>query len=469
MSVRAGVLVTGTEVLTGRVVDRNGPWLSEQLLSLGIDHAYSVVVGDRDADMLAALSFFAAQGLSLIVTSGGLGPTEDDRTAEIVGRFQGREMVLDEAMEQQIWEILSRLRARWPGLDEEAIRRANRKQAVVPAGAAVLAPVGTAPGLVVPPASGSGPLVVVMPGPPRELQAMWPAAVSTPAFQAVLAGAATYRSKMLRLFGMPESEIAETMRVARDQGVDLDALEITTCLRRGEIEIVTRWEPSFDDVYAAFEDVVRARNGDVLFSDDGRSVDTQVADLLRSLDLQVACAESCTGGLLAARLTELDGASAYFPGGLVTYANEAKTALAGVPASLISRVGAVSEEVAKALADGARAALDADVGVGITGIAGPTGGSKDKPVGTVWLSVSRRVSDGPGSVARLTRRVHLPGGRADVRDRSTTVALHLLRRLLSGESDDPGERATEPSAAAAGDPSGTHGAAATEGGPVGDE
>ncbi|UGS36686.1 CinA-like protein [Capillimicrobium parvum] len=470
MSVRAGVVVTGTEVLTGRVVDRNGPWLSDQLFALGVDHAHTVVVGDRDDDMLAALGFFARQGLELIITSGGLGPTEDDRTAEIVGRFQGREMVLDEATEARIWEILSGLRTRWPHLDEDAIRRANRKQAVVPRGAAILPPVGTAPGLVVAPAPSSAgsrfPVVVVLPGPPRELQAMWPAAVETAEFRAVLAGASSYRSKMLRLFGIPESEIAATMRVAREGGVDLDALEITTCLRRGEIEIVSRWEPGADDVYRAFEDVVRSRHADVLFSDDGRSVDTQVADMLRSSGISVACAESCTGGLLAARLTELDGASEYFPGGLVTYANEAKSELAGVPASLIAEHGAVSEEVAKALADGARAALHAEVGVGITGIAGPGGGTEGKPVGTVWLSVSRGDVD---PVARLTRRVHLPGGRADVRDRSTTVALHLLRRLLMGESDAPGERAAEPSAAAAGEPSGTHGPAATEGGPVGDE
>jgi nicotinamide-nucleotide amidase len=262
---------------------------------------------------------------------------------------------------------------------------------------------------------------------------------------------------MLRLFGIPESEIAATLRRAREDGVDLDALEITTCLRRGEIEIVSRWEPSADAVYDAFEDVVRSRHADVLFSDDGRPVDAQVADVLRDSGLRVACA----------RITELDGASAYFPGGLVTYANEAKEQLAGVPAEMIEQHGAVSEEVAKALADGARAALHADIGVGVTGIAGPAGGSEEKPVGTVWVSVSR---GDVSPVARLTRRVHLPGGRADVRDRSTTVAMHLLRRLLLGESDAPGSRvAQEPSAPAAGERGGTHGPAVNEGGPLGDE
>jgi nicotinamide-nucleotide amidase len=437
VSARAGIVVTGTEVLTGQVADRNGPWVSERLAALGIDHAHTIVVGDRDEDMLAALEFLRGIGVDLVVTSGGLGPTEDDRTAEVVGRFQGREMVLDEPTEAQIWEILQGMRARWgTRLDEDAVRAGNRKQAVVPAGAEILAPVGTAPGLVVAPGAdgpdAAGPIVVVLPGPPRELQGMWEAAVASEGFARVLARATTYRSQMLRLFGIPESEIAATLRAARDSGIDIDALEITTCLRRGEIEVVTRWEPSSDAIYAAFADFVRARHADTLFSDDGTTVDQQVAGLLRSRGLRVATAESCTAGLLAGRLTELDGSSAYFPGGVVVYENEAKTALAGVDPTVIARVGAVSREVAEALADGARAALGADVGVGITGIAGPGGGSEEKPVGTVWLSVS-----GPDG-ARLTRHVQLPGDRADVRDRSTTVALHLLRRVLLGETSGNG-------------------------------
>ena len=429
MTPRAGIVVTGTEVLTGRVLDRNGGWVSERLLELGVDHAYTLVVGDRDEDMLDALAFMVGKGVALIVTTGGLGPTEDDRTAEIVGRFQGREMVLDEPTEARIWEILSGLRRRWPNLDEEAVRAANRKQAIVPRGATILDPVGTAPGLVVPPAEGrEGPTIVVLPGPPRELREMWPAAVETPGFRAAIAGATTYRHKMLRLFGLPESEIAGTLRAARAEGVDLDRLEITTCLRRGEIEVVTRWEPGADDVYAAFEDVVRARHPDTLFSDDGRSIDQMVADELRARKLTVAVAESCTGGLVSGRLTELDGASATFPGGLVVYANEAKERLAGVDPALIAEHGAVSAPVAEALADGARTQLAAAIGIGVTGIAGPTGGTPEKPVGTVWFSVA-------GGEGRLTRHVRVPGSRADVRDRSTTIALHLLRRLLAGEAD----------------------------------
>jgi len=430
VSARAGIVVTGTEVLTGRVVDRNGPWLSERLRELGVDHSHTIVVGDRDEDMLAALRFFADLGVDVVLTSGGLGPTEDDRTAEIVGRFQGRKMVLDEPTEKRIWEILEPLRARWPNLDEDAIRRSNRKQAVVPEGSTILPPVGTAPGLVVEPGEGrEGPVVVVLPGPPRELQPMWADAARREAFVAAIAGATEYRQTMLRLFGIPESEIAASMRAIRDGGVDLDRLEITTCLRRGEIEVVTRYEPADEEVYRAFEAGVRARHTDTLFSDDGSSVDRQVADLLAASGRAVAVAESCTGGLLSARLTELEGASAYAPGGLVVYANDAKAELAGVPADLIERHGAVSMEVAEALADGAIGALRADVGIGVTGIAGPAGGTDKKPVGTVWFSVADR--DG----RRLTRRVQLPGGRADVRDRSTTIALHLLRRVLLGEGD----------------------------------
>ena len=176
---RAGILVTGTEVLTGIISDRNGPWLSERLVETGVDAAMIQIVGDRPEDLLAALGYMRDAGMALIVTSGGLGPTADDLTAEIVGRFSGRKMVLDEALEARIAEILKPMMARWPGLDLEAIRESNRKQAVIPEGSTVLDPVGTAPGLVVPPADGEGPTVVVLPGPPRELQPMWHTAQRT--------------------------------------------------------------------------------------------------------------------------------------------------------------------------------------------------------------------------------------------------------------------------------------------------
>ena len=194
MTPRAGIVVTGTEVLTGRVTDRNGPWLAERLKELGVDVAYTTIVGDRPGDMEAAFRFMAKEGLDLILTSGGLGPTADDLTAEVVGRFQARPMVLDEALEGRIAEILSPLAKRWPNLDMDAIRESNRKQAVVPQGAIVLEPIGTAPGLVVPPSEPeSKPTVVVLPGPPRELQPMWSEAVKTQALKAAIKDATEYQ------------------------------------------------------------------------------------------------------------------------------------------------------------------------------------------------------------------------------------------------------------------------------------
>jgi nicotinamide-nucleotide amidase len=441
-SARGGIVVTGTEVLTGRVSDRNGPWLAERLREVGVDLAFIAIVGDRPQDMREALRFMDEQGMDIVLTSGGLGPTADDLTAEVVGAFQGREMVLDEPLSQRIATIVAPLLERWPNIDPEAIATANRKQATIPRGATVLEPVGTAPGLVVPPAGErspeGGPTVVVLPGPPRELQPMWAQALQTDTLQTALADATTYEQHTLRLFGMPESEIAETLRVAEREGIALHRLEVTTCLRRGEVEVVTRYEPDAQDAYDALVELVAQRHLDTLYSRDGSTVDEQVGALLRGdgpdpsvgrATRTVATAESCTGGLLAARLTELPGASDYFAGGIVAYANDAKVSQAGVAPALIEEHGAVSGEVAQALADGARERLGADVGVGVTGVAGPGGGTAEKPAGLVWLSVTL-AGDRPGGEDR-TRSITLPGGRADVRDRATTVAMHMLRLALS--------------------------------------
>jgi nicotinamide-nucleotide amidase len=443
---RAGILITGTEVLTGIISDRNGPWLSDRLLDLGVDAEMIEIVGDRAGDLLAALRSMAAEEVALIVTSGGLGPTADDLTAEIVASFTGREMVLDPDLEQRIEEILEGLMHRWPNLDPEAIRVSNRKQAMIPEGATVIDPVGTAPGLVVPPLRGTRPTIVVLPGPPRELQPMWEIARRTDAFQAAIAGAPEYRRGMLRLFGIPESEIASTLRAADDAGVSLERLEITTCLRRGEIEVSTRYEPPAEADYRALVEFIRQRHPHTLFSEDGSTVDEQVVGLLRGRT--VAVAESCTGGLMAARLTERPGSSDYFPGGVVAYSNAAKVSLVGVEGALIDRFGAVSEPVAEALAEGAAERFDADFGIGITGIAGPDGGTEEKPVGTVCFSVSE------ASGRRITRTTRLPGSRVDVRDRSTTVAMHLLRRLLLGADDGAGTERGAESRAAATEPGG---------------
>jgi nicotinamide-nucleotide amidase len=425
VSARAGIVVTGTEVLTGRVRDRNGPWLSDRLQELGIDLAHITICGDRPEDMRAQLEFMAAQGVDLVITSGGLGPTADDLTMEVVGEFQGRPLALDEALEARIAEILKPLMKRWRNLDPEAVRAANRKQAYVPEGAAVLPPVGTAPGAVVPPLNGNGPTIVVLPGPPRELHEMWDAATATDEFAGAVGGRTAYDQHMLRLFGIPESEIAETLRVAEGEIERFGELEITTCLRRGEVEVVVRNESAAAPAYEALERLIAERHEQTLFSTDGSSVDDQVAALLAGR--RIAVGESCTGGLMAARLTERPGSSEYVAGGAVAYSNEAKADLLGVDAGLIERHGAVSPEVAAAMADGALERFDADTAIAITGVAGPGGGTEAKPVGYVCWCAKR--SDG----ATLARDVRLPGDRAEVRDRSTTVGMHLLRRLLRGE------------------------------------
>jgi nicotinamide-nucleotide amidase len=331
--------------------------------------------------------------------------------------------VLDEALEDRIAEILRPLMKRFRYWDPDAMRAANRKQALVPEGAIVIDPVGTAPGLVVP----GKPAIVVLPGPPRELQPMWEVAIATDAVQTAVAGRTRYSQLTMRLFGLPESALAETLREAEPQIEDFDRLEITTCLRRGELEMVTRFEPDASDAYEALVRFVGERHPRELYSTDGARVDDLVAELLSGR--HIATAESCSAGLLAARLTDRPGSSDYVSGGVVAYANEAKIALLGVEPSLIERYGAVSEEVAEAMADGALVRFEADTAVSVTGIAGPGGGTAEKPVGTVCWCV--RLGEGRS----LSRTLLLPGDRADIRDRSTTVAMHLLRRVLSGEED----------------------------------
>ncbi len=418
--VRAGIVVTGTEVITGRIADRNGPWISERLAELGVEVAHILIVADRPGDLEAALRFLAEEGMDMTVTSGGLGPTADDLTAEVVAAFTGRELALDEEVEAKIAEILRGFAKRFK-FDEEAVMAANRKQAMVPEGATPLDPVGTAPGLVVPDGERA---IVVLPGPPRELQPMWPAALETGPVRELLGRATPLHGYTLRMFGIPESEIAKSLRELEEEGVALAEVEITTCLRRGEIEIDVRYR----DEAAATAEAVRAglaeRHSAQLFSEDGSTIDEQVAKLLAGR--RVGLAESCSGGLLAARITDVPGASAYLAGSVVAYSNEAKEGLLGVDAGLIERHGAVSPEVAEAMAVGALERFEADVAVSVTGIAGPDGGSEEKPVGYVCFNA--RLADGTA----IAREPVIPGGRADIRERSALVGLHLLRMLLGG-------------------------------------
>jgi nicotinamide-nucleotide amidase len=419
--IRAGIVVTGTEVLTGRISDRNGPWVSEQLAAHGVEVAHILIVGDRPEDLEAALRFLAAEGMDLIVTSGGLGPTADDLTAEIVARFAGRELVLDPEMEEKISAIIRAFARRMGGLDEEALVASNRKQAMVPEGSVALDPEGTAPGLVVP--AGER-VVVVLPGPPRELRPMWPTALATRPVQEVLARSTPLRAYTLRMFGVPESEIAKSLREIEAEGVALDTVEITTCLRRGEIEIDVRYRDEATAVAEQVREGLVGRHPKETFSTDGSTIDEQVAKLLAGRRL--ALAESCSGGLMAARITDLPGASAYFMGGVVSYSDEAKAELLGVDPALIEAHGAVSPEVAEAMAIGALERFGADVAVSITGVAGPDGGTEEKPVGFVCFNA--RLADGTA----IARDPTIPGKRADIRERAALVGLHLLRYLLSG-------------------------------------
>jgi nicotinamide-nucleotide amidase len=410
-------------VLTGRVTDRNGPWLAEQLRREGVEVGHVVVVGDRPEDIHGALGFLAGTGASLLITSGGLGPTADDLTAEVVAGFQGRRLVLDAGLERRIGAIVERLMARrgWRA-DPASTAAGVRKQALVPVGATVLDPVGTAPGLVVPPADGrDGPTVLVLPGPPAELQGMWSAALATAPVERALAGRTELRQETVRLWGTLEAQLAA---VLRDHEAELAGLEITTCMRDGELEIVTRYAPAEQPAYDRLSEVLAGSFAATSFS-TGPTLDEIVAAGFADRGLTVATAESCTGGLLAARLTERPGSSGWVLGGVTAYANSAKEQLLDVPAEVLADHGAVSPEVARALAEGARARFGADVGVGITGVAGPGGGTTEKPVGTVHLCVVG--PDGP-----QLRALRLPGPRSAVRQRSVTMAMHLLRVLLVG-------------------------------------
>jgi nicotinamide-nucleotide amidase len=419
--IRAGVVITGTEVLTARIEDKNGPWLSEALRELGFDLVHITICRDRQSDIRAQLDFMYAEGVDLICTTGGLGPTADDMTATVVGEFCDREMFMDEELLVRIQEIIRGFarRANW---DPEAVMEGSKKQATVPRGAAVLGPAGTAPGLVVTPPEGSDkPTVVVLPGPPGELQAIWAEAIETPEFKALASQAEVFEEQMIRMIGIPESDIAKTLR-AFDAEQGLGDLEITTCLRKGEMEILVSHSPDLRPKRDALISAFKEQYGGAIFSEDGETIDKQIARLLDGRTL--AFAESCTGGQLAKRITDTPGSSMFFLGSAVTYANTAKEAILGVDPDVLAEHGAVSAEVAKEMAEGARRIYGADFAVSVTGIAGPDGGTEEKPVGFVCFHAS-----GPDGAERALQFT-LPGRRADIQDRSVTVALHVLRSLL---------------------------------------
>lgn len=424
MALRAGVVVTGTEVLAGRVTDQNGPWVAQRLLEMGVDVAHITVCGDRPADMTAQLMFLADQHVDLIVTTGGLGPTADDLTVSTVAALYGLELHLDVELEQRIDRIVQRWRSRLSSaVDSEPLRAGIRKQAMVPEGAHSISPTGTAPGVAIPPNdAGTLPTVLILPGPPRELQAMWPEAIASAPVAQILLHRSDVRQETIRAYGLSEADLAATLRAANSEVEGFDDLEITTCLRLGELEMVTRFAESSASAYANLTTLVEKNHGHKIFSTDESTIDDIVASRLNGR--RIATAESCTGGLIAARLTDRPGSSAYVVGAVVSYANEAKIGLLDVPADMIDEHGAVSEQVAARMAEGALSRLEVDIAVSTSGIAGPGGGTDSKPVGTVCFAIA--VAGQPAT----TRTLRLPGDRTSVRALSTTAAMHMLADAL---------------------------------------
>ncbi len=412
---RATIVVTGSELVRGERTDLNGPFFAREALGLGLEPARITVVGDRAEELEEALRAAVAGG-ELCLVSGGLGPTHDDRTVALVARVSGRELVLDAELERRIEDVsrgfAERLRRPYADFADGV-----RKQALVPAGAIVLGPAGTAPGLVV---EADGCVVVVMPGPPGELRRLWPAALETAPVQAVLARARRPGRRALRFFGASESAVAKALA---DAGGDGDGVEATICARDFEIRVDLIVEPGAEGRADAVAAGLRGPLERYLFAEDERPVQEIVLDLCRARGLTLATAESCTGGLVAARLTEVPGSSDVFVGGIVAYSDGVKRGELGVPEDVLAAHGAVSAETAAAMAAGVRARLGADVGVAVTGVAGPGGGTEEKPVGLVFFHAA-----GPDGEEAL--RFELPGDREWIRTRSAVTALHLVRRLL---------------------------------------
>ena len=416
---RAVVLVTGSELVRGDRRDLNGPFLAGELVRLGLEPARITIVGDGPDELKAALD----EGLAadLLVISGGLGPTHDDRTVELLAAAAGRELVVDPRLEQEIEGVSRRIadRLRRPYAD---FAPGVRKQASLPVGGASLGLAGTAPGVVL---AANGCAAVALPGPPSELQRLWRSALESEPVHAVLARARPPGRRVLRFFGASESAVAQALDEA---GGDGDGVEATICARDFEIHVDLFVQPGADERADELSAALRAPLERYLFAEDERGIEEIVLALCRAQGLTLAAAESCTGGMVAERITSVPGASDVFAGSVVTYSNALKQHLLGVSDELLQRHGAVSAEVAAAMASGARVHLGADIAVAVTGIAGPDGGTPDKPVGLVYLYAV--TPDGERG-----RELNLPGEREQIRRRSTVAALHLLRTLLTQNRD----------------------------------
>jgi len=413
---RCIVVVTGSELVRGERTDRNGPFLASEALRLGLEPARIVIVGDTPEELAAAMAEGVTADACLV--SGGLGPTHDDRTVEMVARALGRDLRVDAELERQI-EAVSRAAAERLNRPYADFQAGVTKQATIPDGAVSLGLAGTAPGLLA--SHDGGKVVVVLPGPPSELQRLWPNALETDAFRSLLSRAQPPGRRVLRFFGVSESAVA---RALAEAGGDGDGVEATICARDFEIHVDLVVDPGAEERADALEAALLPPIEKWLYSRDERPIEDHVLALCRARGLSMCTAESETGGLIAARLTSIPGASDVFVGSVVAYANEVKEAALGVPPELLAEHGAVSAQVAEAMARGARERLGADVAVAVTGIAGPGGGTEEKPVGLVHLHAS-------GPDGDLARELTFPGDRESIRARSAVMALHLVRRLLT--------------------------------------
>jgi nicotinamide-nucleotide amidase len=413
--VTAAIVASGSELVRGDRNDRNGPFVAAALLRLGIDPARITVVGDEPSDLEAALR--EGLGHELLVVSGGLGPTHDDRTIELLAHAAGVGLHTDETLVGQIEEVSRRIAARLnrPYAD---VAHGVGKQATVPDGAVIVGLAGTAPAIVL---EVGEHVAVALPGPPRELQALWPRVLETEPVRRLLERAHAPERRVLRFYGASESEVAQALAAA---GGDGDGVEVTICARDFELHVDLFVQPGADARADAIEAGLASRH---LFSREETGTADLVLSLLRERGLTLATAESCTGGLVSTRLTDVPGSSDVFVGGIVAYSNEVKAAQLGVPDDVLREHGAVSAEAAAAMAQGARERLGADVAVSVTGVAGPDGGTEEKPVGLVFLHAS-------GPMGERALRFDFPGDRPTIRGRSAVAALHLVRRLVTDPS-----------------------------------
>lgn len=413
----AAIIAVGSELLTPSKIDTNSLFITEQLNLLGIDVKEKAVVGDDRGELEHVLRAWLARA-DLVIMSGGLGPTDDDLTREVVAAVLDRPLAEDEA-------ITAHLRARFASRNLPLpMPESNRRQAMVPRGAQVLTNSrGSAPGLWI---DHDGRVVLLLPGPPRELKPMLTELVEGPLKER--SGGSVLVRRVVRVAGRIESDVDEKLHPlygAWEKATPSIGATILASLGSIELHVWTR--AATRGAAAAVLERAVAEAVDVLgkdaYSIDGKPLEAVVGDLLVARGLRIAVAESCTGGLIASRLTDVPGSSRYVDQAVVVYSNEAKTQLAGVPAELIRENGAVSEPVGLAMAEGIKASARAGVGVGVTGIAGPTGGSPEKPVGTVVVAA---VTDSD----RRVRTFRFFGEREQVKFQASQAALDMVRRML---------------------------------------